>query len=219
MTAINDHRDLYFMVFLSFILVFIYVFQAFGALNGLDEYVYIHISIYNDFWIRLISFTAGSLFIIYIFIPVLLDLYREKRVCSKTVRFIFSLLVAMIVVWVTKSMYREPRPLGASGGNASFLKAFENPDAYAFPSGHAARASVLAYYYGRRGLYVLYWLWVFSVMASRVLLGAHWIGDVLASFFLGIFVSFIIDYTMPWWLWLYNKLFHRFSWLRINESC
>jgi len=89
-------------------------------------------------------------------------------------------------VWVLKALVHLPRPQPMYSG----------VEALAFPSGHAAMATVL---YGlvawlvttgrgtwtRVATYLCAFAWVFAIGLSRVYLGAHWPSDVLAGVLLG----------------------------------
>jgi len=85
------------------------------------------------------------------------------------------------------------------------------PDTYSFPSGHALTAflffGVLAFlsFVMARSVRVKFWAWlactlaVFGVAMSRVYLGVHYLGDVVASWMLGtVFLTLSVAVYVLW---------------------
>ncbi len=96
--------------------------------------------------------------------------------------------VEMVVVLVKMSVRRQ-RPKGNLGG------IYRRTDPYSFPSGHAARASMLAILSG------LYWpfpvlagvlIWAPVMLLSRIAIGVHYVMDILAGLALGAGLTFAI---------------------------
>lgn len=105
----------------------------------------------------------------------------------KTASVMASALIALSVTLVAKSLFAMPRPPQAVRLIAE--------TGYGFPSGHATAATVvyggLAYEYGwhrRLRTAVPVAALVAVVGLSRVVLGVHYLGDVLAGFALGVVV-------------------------------
>jgi undecaprenyl-diphosphatase len=85
-----------------------------------------------------------------------------------------------------KFIFRRRRPQGEWGG------IYRNTDPHSFPSGHAARAfliAVLATGLGPAGLAVALWGWAPLVSLARVAMGVHYISDVVAGSILGILLG------------------------------
>jgi undecaprenyl-diphosphatase len=86
--------------------------------------------------------------------------------------------------WCLKNSLRRPRPQNAIPGLRSLVTA---SDQFSFPSGHSSGAFLLATalvaVYG--GPVVAMYLWAGGVALSRVLLGVHFPGDILAGAFMG----------------------------------
>jgi undecaprenyl-diphosphatase len=102
-------------------------------------------------------------------------------------RWAIVMLVAISVlaalVMMLKFIIRRRRPEGQWGG------IYRNTDPHSFPSGHAARAfliAVLATGMGPVGLALALWAWAPLVALARVAMGVHYMSDVVAGFVVGI---------------------------------
>lgn len=97
------------------------------------------------------------------------------------------------MVGIVKAITRRRRP---SINDSPFSL---GPDKYSFPSGHASRATFVAY------TFIYLWpvplicvppllAWSFSICISRILMRRHHILDVMAGIALGIFEGLLIGY-------------------------
>lgn len=106
---------------------------------------------------------------------------------------VIAILLTAVLVLILKFSVRRRRPEG-SWGNI-----YRNTDPHSFPSGHAARASMLAVL---STALVPPWLaavllvWAPLVSLARVAMGVHYLSDVLAGIALGILLG--VGFT-----WLY----------------
>ncbi len=86
--------------------------------------------------------------------------------------------------WSLKNTLKRPRPQNAGMNDYSFS---ESPNRFSFPSGHSSRAfllaTVLLIVYGSTAL--IMYCWATGVALSRVILGAHYPGDILAGAIVG----------------------------------
>jgi undecaprenyl-diphosphatase len=85
-----------------------------------------------------------------------------------------------------KFLVRRKRPEGEWGS------IYRNTDPHSFPSGHAARAfliAVVASALGPEWLSILLWIWAPLVSLARVAMGVHYVSDVVAGAILGIVVA------------------------------
>ncbi|HNO93257.1 MAG TPA: phosphatase PAP2 family protein, partial [Anaerolineales bacterium] len=91
------------------------------------------------------------------------------------------------------------RPEGEWGG------IYRNTDPHSFPSGHAARAfliAVLASALAPPWLAIALWVWAPLVALARVAMGVHYLSDIIAGAILGIIVALIglqfYQYLVDW---------------------
>jgi undecaprenyl-diphosphatase len=85
-------------------------------------------------------------------------------------------------VMLTKFLVRRRRPEGEWGS------IYRNADPHSFPSGHAARAfliAVIATGAGPAWLAVVLWFWAPFVAAARIVMGLHYVSDVIAGMIIG----------------------------------
>lgn len=105
---------------------------------------------------------------------------RQDR--ATRLEWVVGLLAAAAMTYRLKQQTRRPRPVAATGlygGGA---------DIYSFPSGHASRWGVILVWATRGGLGRLLLALLLALWTgwSRVRLGIHTLGDVLAGLVLGI---------------------------------
>jgi undecaprenyl-diphosphatase len=113
-----------------------------------------------------------------------------------------SLLAALVLG--IKFRVRRRRPEGEWGS------IYRNTDPHSFPSGHAARAfliAVLASGLGPSWLALLLWIWAPVVSLARVAMGVHYVSDVVAGGVLGILIALIgLQVYEPLLLWVSSLL-------------
>ena len=101
---------------------------------------------------------------------------------------VIAILLTAVLVLILKFSVRRRRPEG-SWGNI-----YRNTDPHSFPSGHAARAfmiAVVASALAPAWLAVLLWVWAPLVAIARVAMGVHYVSDIIAGAILGILVAWI----------------------------
>lgn len=102
---------------------------------------------------------------------------------SRAVLLVIGILVTAVVVMATKFTVRRKRPAGEWG------RIYRSTDPHSFPSGHAARAvmlAVLAIALGPGPFAVALILWAPVVCLARVAMGLHYLSDVLAGVAFGL---------------------------------
>jgi membrane-associated phospholipid phosphatase len=104
------------------------------------------------------------------------------------------ILVTALIVFTIKFTVRRRRPEGDWGG------IYRRTDPHSFPSGHAARACMLAVLGvglgpGWLGLVLL--VWAPLVLLARVAMGVHYLSDVLAGALLGLAIGLAALWIIP----------------------
>jgi undecaprenyl-diphosphatase len=112
-------------------------------------------------------------------------------------------VLAALVLGI-KFLVRRRRPEGEWGG------IYRNTDPHSFPSGHAARAfliAVVASALAPAWLAILLWIWAPLVSIARVAMGLHYVSDIVAGAGLGILVALIgLQIYEPLLLWFANLI-------------
>ena len=105
-----------------------------------------------------------------------------------------GILILAVLVLAIKFSVRRSRPPGEWGA------IYRNTDPHSFPSGHAARAAliaVLALSLGPQRLAILVLVWVPLVSLARVAMGLHYLSDILAGLVLGVMIGLVILQISP----------------------
>lgn len=108
----------------------------------------------------------------------------DKKIWST--HLIAAIILTAILVMVIKLIVRRQRPVGEWGA------IYRNTDPHSFPSGHAARAILLAVMViglGPTWLAILLILWAPLVALARVSMGVHYLSDVFAGGVLGLLIG------------------------------
>jgi len=111
----------------------------------------------------------------------------------------------IVIVMSLKFIIRRRRPEGEWGS------IYRNTDPHSFPSGHAARAfliAVIATGLGPAWAGTILWIWAPLVSLARVAMGVHYVSDVVAGMLvgipIGIFALEVYPPLLAWvnsWLW------------------
>jgi undecaprenyl-diphosphatase len=112
--------------------------------------------------------------------------------------------VMIVVVMSIKFLVRRRRPEGEWGG------IYRNTDPHSFPSGHAARAfliAVVASGLGPIGVAIVLWIWAPLVALARVAMGVHYTSDIIVGAVLGIVIALIIlQIQVPLFQWIFSLI-------------
>jgi membrane-associated phospholipid phosphatase len=106
----------------------------------------------------------------------------------------FSVALLAVVVIAIKFTVRRRRPEGEWGA------IYRNADPHSFPSGHAARALLLAVLALVLGPPWFAWIMIFwapAVSVARVMMGVHYISDVIAGMLTGFLVAVLLLQLQP----------------------
>ncbi len=106
----------------------------------------------------------------------------------RMLHLIGGIIITAILVMSLKLMIRRRRPEGDWGS------IYRNTDPHSFPSGHAARAILLATMVGGMGpvwLALILLVWAPLVGLARVAMGVHYLSDIIAGGFLGFLIGIL----------------------------
>jgi len=95
---------------------------------------------------------------------------------------LLAIIALAVIVLVVKFSVRRRRPEGEWGA------IYRSTDPHSFPSGHAARAfliAVLVTCLGPGWMAIILWIWAPLVALARTAMGVHYLSDVLAGVILG----------------------------------
>lgn len=113
-----------------------------------------------------------------------------------------SLLAAMVLL--IKFRIKRKRPEGEWG------RVYRFSDPHSFPSGHAARAFLIATIatgLGPAWLAAVLWIWAPLVALARVAMGVHYLSDIVAGALFGVVIGLIVLQIYPPLLnWLFELL-------------
>jgi membrane-associated phospholipid phosphatase len=108
---------------------------------------------------------------------------------------ILALIFQALVVLILKLLFRRSRPQGSWGD------IYRVTDPHSFPSGHAARAvllAVLSWHLLSGWAAVFLSLWAFLVCLARVAMGVHYFSDIVAGAAVGLIAGWGVIAMKPW---------------------
>lgn len=105
-----------------------------------------------------------------------------------------GVVLTALIVMAIKFSVRRRRPEGEWGN------IYRSTDPHSFPSGHAARAmmlAVLAVAFGPAWFGAMLLVWALCVSLARVAMGVHYLSDILAGLFFGLVMGVVIGLFLP----------------------
>ena len=108
-----------------------------------------------------------------------------------------GIVITAVAVMAIKFTVRRKRPEGELG------KIYRKTDPHSFPSGHAARAVMLAVVevgLGPAWLGILLVVWAIVVVLARVMMGVHYLSDVLAGALMGVLMGYLVLLITAGWV-------------------
>ncbi|MDK1081516.1 MAG: phosphatase PAP2 family protein [Anaerolineae bacterium] len=115
-----------------------------------------------------------------------------------------SISILALIVVSLKFIIRRRRPEGEWGA------IYRNTDPHSFPSGHAARAFLIALMttgFGFTSAGILLWVWAPLVGIARVAMGVHYVSDIIAGLFVGFLVALIgLEVYAPILDWVVSRI-------------
>ncbi len=109
-----------------------------------------------------------------------------------------------LAVFGIKFLIRRPRPQGDWGA------IYRNTDPHSFPSGHAARAvllAVIAVGLGPAWFALALVVWAPIVSLARVSMGVHYLSDIVAGAMVGVLAGLAMLALQPWLIAYFHFLF------------
>lgn len=122
---------------------------------------------------------------------VLLYFFGPLALRSQILLLFVGIFFTAVSVLVLKFLIKRPRPEGEWG------QIYRNSDPHSFPSGHAARATMLTVIMlltGFTWIGLIMVVWTLLVDISRVGLGVHYISDILVGTLIGILMGVLAVY-------------------------
>lgn len=113
---------------------------------------------------------------------------------ARSLWMLAGIFVTALAVFALKLIVRRTRPAGEWG------QIYRKTDPHSFPSGHAARAvmlALLALVLGPGWFAAFLCLWAPLVMLARVGMGVHYLSDVLAGALLGAGIGALFAWIIP----------------------
>ena len=200
-------RPRYFLVVLTIALISLKLFPALDlyALKSLNKLFF------DERTFAVITDIGNAFFITAFIIPALIvysNLNSKINSVSASILVIPSLVFGLFIQLV-KNLVNAPRPAGFGDININFLEPIFQSNS--FPSGHTASIFIVCLIWlkvaltNTRGYQMHYFVIVLCALVislTRVIVGAHWLSDVLASILFA---------------WLFTELFIKYF-LIINKS-
>lgn len=200
-------RTRYFLLALTIILISLKLFPALDlyALKSLNKLFF------DERTFAVITDMGNAFFITAFIIPALIcysNFNSKINSVSASILVIPSLAFGLFIQLV-KSLVNAPRPAGVSDININFLEPVFQSNS--FPSGHTASIFIVCLIWlkaaltNTRGYQMHYFVIVLCALVislTRVIVGAHWLSDVLASILFA---------------WLFTELFLK-HFLKISRS-
>ena len=125
---------------------------------------------------------------------LLVGLYGQPFWQSRVIALGIGVLVAIPIVMTLKFTIRRQRPAGEWG------TMYRSADPHSFPSGHAARATLLAVMavgLGPSWFGLIMVIWAPLVILARVAMGVHYLSDVLAGTLIGSLIGTVVFWLLP----------------------
>ena len=125
---------------------------------------------------------------------ILVWLFAPAHWHNRSALLAVSVVIQAIAVLSVKFLIRRRRPEGDWGG------IYRRTDPHSFPSGHATRAMLLATMaigLGPAWFGLLLAIWAPLVCLARVMLGVHYLSDIVVGMLLGVLLGWVMLELSP----------------------
>jgi membrane-associated phospholipid phosphatase len=141
-----------------------------------------------------ITFFGDSIFYI-VLLAIGFWVYKKRE----AIIGMYVLLTSAFLNLFLKAVIQKPRPTQS-------IRIPEDVEGFSTPSGHAQTSTTvygwIMFYFKKIWLYIVIPILVLLICLSRVVLGVHYIGDVILGFLIGAVILatlyFVIPYIMKW---------------------
>ena len=153
----------------------------------------------NNFTVGTLQLVTDYVDVVSVGVPVVLLVMgfvkRNRSLREKALLVLFAVALAGILSNSVKRVVREPRPYEID----KRISQWSGGGGYGFPSGHTADAVAAAVAFSllwpELATIAAFSCWALIIMFSRIYLGVHDPGDVIAGMFLGILSAIIVIKT------------------------
>lgn len=143
--------------------------------------------LFNNFWKRIAVYGRDEF---YLFITLLFICFGYYQL---GIKLILGLIISYLVVSILRLLFFRERP-----NKKMYDNIFEKIDASSFPSKHVVRVSILfmliVLNFQNYLLSVLFFIVMFFVSISRLVLKRHHMSDVVFGVILGLLIGFVVNF-------------------------
>lgn len=175
-------------------------------INGIDVMIFyfININLQNPIFNFLMPIITNlGLYIFWLGVCVVLAIFGGEKGRNVALILLIGILIGYFLSDILKYVFCRPRPFMALTGVHQLATAGN----FSFPSGHATEVFVACIILAKKYGYI----WLFMILAvltgfSRVYLGVHYPGDVVAGALLGLGIAMLVLHFEKDILKLKNRL-------------
>ena len=180
-----------------------------GAANNADVilFYYINLNLQNNFFnVIMPLITNLGHYIFWLGVCAVLAIFGGEKGRNVAIILLIAILLGYFLSDALKYIFARPRPFILLTGVHQLATEYN----YSFPSGHATEVFIGCIILGKKyGYLLVFILLAVLVSFSRVYIGVHYPGDILAGALLGITISILILHFEDDILKLKNRLVQR----------